>query len=132
MRVTFWGAARTVTGSKHLLTGRSGTVLLDCGLFQGRRAESEARNRALPFPARSVDSVVLSHAHIDHSGALPLLCRSGFEGRIHATAATADLCRAMLLDAAHIQLKDAEWLNRHHRGKTPVLPLYTPEDAERS
>ncbi|HYR52494.1 MAG TPA: MBL fold metallo-hydrolase [Candidatus Dormibacteraeota bacterium] len=134
MRVTFWGAARTVTGSKHLLTGRSGAMLLDCGLFQGRRAESEARNRSLPFDAASVDCMVLSHAHIDHSGAIPFLCKQGFRGPIHATAATVDLCRAMLLDAAHIQVKDAEFVNRHHRGKSqaPVLPLYTPEDAERS
>ena len=132
MRVTFWGAARTVTGSKHLLTGRSGAVLLDCGLFQGRRAEAEARNRALPFAARSVDAVVLSHAHIDHSGALPLLCKSGFEGPIHATGATADLCRAMLLDAAHIQMKDAEWMNRRKRGgsRGPVEPLYGVADVE--
>ncbi len=86
MRVTFWGAARTVTGSKHLLAGRPGNVLLDCGLFQGRRSESEARNRALPFHAGSVDALVLSHAHIDHSGAVPLLVKSGFHGPIHATA----------------------------------------------
>jgi len=131
MRVTFWGAARTVTGSKHLLTGRLGTVLLDCGLFQGRRAESEARNRALPFRPSSVDAVVLSHAHIDHSGALPLLCRGGFEGSIHATPASADLCRAMLLDAAHIQIKDAEWLNRHRRNTRALIePLYSPRDVE--
>ncbi len=109
----FWGAARTVTGSKHLLMGPSGSILLDCGLFQGRRAESEARNRALPFAAMSVDSMILSHAHIDHSGAIPLLVKSGYHGPIHATPATADLCRAMLLDAAHIQMKDAEYLNRH-------------------
>jgi metallo-beta-lactamase family protein len=135
MRVTFWGAARTVTGSKHLVTGRSGALLLDCGLFQGRRAESEARNRALPFPATSVDAVVLSHAHIDHCGALPLLCRTGYEGPIHATQATADLCHAMLLDAAHIQEKDAEWLNKRRRGGNrgrSVLPLYTTADAERA
>ena len=134
MRVTFWGAARTVTGSKHLLAGRSGTMLLDCGLFQGRRAEAEARNRALPFTAGSVDCMVLSHAHIDHSGAIPFLCKQGFDGPIHATAATVDLCRAMLLDAAHIQIKDAEFVNRHHRGhrKEPVQPLYTPEDVERA
>lgn len=134
MRVTFWGAARTVTGSKHLLTGRSGTLLLDCGLFQGRRAESEARNRALPFAASSVDAMVLSHAHIDHSGAIPFLCKQGFRGPIHATAATTDLCRAMLLDAAHIQIKDAEFVNRHHRrgSKTPAEPLYVPEDVERA
>ena len=132
MRVTFWGAARTVTGSKHLITGSAGAVLLDCGLFQGRRAESEARNRSLPFAPASVDAVVLSHAHIDHSGALPHLCRRGFEGAIHATPATADLCRAMLLDAAHIQAKDAEFLNRHRRGRNrgPVQPLYGPEDVD--
>ena len=132
MRLTFWGAARTVTGSKHLLTGRSGAVLFDCGLFQGHRAEAEARNRALPFAPAAVDAVVLSHAHIDHSGALPHLCRRGFEGAIHATPATIDLCRAMLLDAAHIQAKDAEFLNRHKRGrnKRPVLPLYGPPDVD--
>ena len=132
MRVTFWGAARTVTGSKHLLTGRQGSLLLDCGLFQGRRAESEARNRMLPFAPQSIDSLVLSHAHIDHSGALPLLHKKGFEGTIHATPATRDLCRAMLLDSAHIQAKDAEWLNRHRRGdrRTPFEPLYGVDDVE--
>jgi metallo-beta-lactamase family protein len=132
--VTFWGAARTVTGSKHLLTGRAGTMLLDCGLFQGRRAEAEARNRALPFAAATVDCMILSHAHIDHSGAIPFLCKQGFSGPIHATAATADLCRAMLLDAAHIQVKDAEFVNRHHRkpSQAPVQPLYTPDDVERA
>lgn len=152
MRVTFWGAARTVTGSKHLVSGRAGTLLLDCGLFQGRRAESEARNRALPFAAMSVDAAILSHAHIDHSGAIPLLAKSGFDGPIHATAATADLCRAMLLDAAHIQQKDADWLNRHRMngrgarhersgrsgasrregGARPIEPLYTAADVERA
>jgi len=142
----FWGAARTVTGSKHLLIGRSGTLLLDCGLYQGRRAESEARNRALPFASMSVDAMILSHAHIDHSGAIPLLVKSGFVGPIHATAATADLCRAMLLDAAHIQMKDAEYLNRHrgnherepngraNRGDRRGLiePLYDTADVERA
>ncbi|HET9951291.1 MAG TPA: MBL fold metallo-hydrolase [Candidatus Eisenbacteria bacterium] len=151
MRVIFWGAARTVTGSKHLVSGRSGTLLLDCGLFQGRRVESEARNRALPFSAMSVDAMILSHAHIDHSGAIPLLAKSGFGRTIHATRATADLCRAMLLDAAHIQMKDAEWLNRHPRDprnhanpggarnarngsgrRTPIEPLYDTADVERA
>jgi len=109
-------------------------MLLDCGLFQGRRAEAEARNRALPFSAASVDCMVLSHAHIDHSGAIPFLCKQGFDGPIHATAATVDLCRAMLLDAAHIQIKDAEFVNRHHRAPSSakVYPLYTPEDVERA
>jgi len=138
VRVTFWGAARTVTGSKHLLSGRQGTVLLDCGLFQGRRAESEARNRSLPFHAGSVDALILSHAHIDHSGAIPFLVRSGFEGPIHATSTTADLCRAMLLDAAHIQAKDAEWLNRsRHGNRGPdqpeiYVPLYGVRDVEQA
>lgn len=134
MRVTFWGAARTVTGSKHLLVGRSGTILLDCGLFQGRRAESEARNRALPFQPGSVDALVLSHAHIDHSGAVPLLVKGGFRGPIYATSATADLCRAMLLDAAHIQQKDAEFLNKRRGGRrrdrTAVEPIYDAQDVE--
>jgi metallo-beta-lactamase family protein len=133
VRVTFWGAARTVTGSKHLLAGRQGTVLLDCGFFQGRRAESEARNRTLPFLPGSVDTLVLSHAHIDHSGAIPLLVKSGFDGVIHATAATADLCRAMLLDAAHIQAKDAEFLNKKRgarRGRGAIEPLYDAGDVE--
>jgi len=132
VRVTFWGAARTVTGSKHLLAGRPGNVLLDCGLFQGRRSESEARNRALPFHAGSVDALVLSHAHIDHSGAVPLLVKSGFHGPIHATAATADLCRVMLLDSAHIQEKDAEFLNRKQgrRGRGAIRPLYETRDVE--
>lgn len=134
MRVTFWGAARTVTGTKHLLTGRSGALLLDCGFFQGRRAESEARNRALPFAASSVDAMILSHAHIDHSGAIPFLCKSGFPGPIHATGVTVDLCRAMLLDAAHILMKDAEFLNKHRRGRNKDFfePLYTPPDVERA
>ena len=137
MRVTFWGAARTVTGSKHLLTGSQGSVLLDCGLFQGRRAESEARNRALPFQAGSVDALILSHAHIDHSGAIPYLVKSGFEGPIHATSTTVDLCRAMLLDAAHIQAKDAEWLSRRRGNHSNVpreefVPLYGVRDVEQA
>jgi metallo-beta-lactamase family protein len=135
VRVTFWGAARTVTGSKHLLVGRQGTVLLDCGLFQGRRAEAEARNRTLPFQPGSVDALVLSHAHIDHSGAVPLLVKGGFDGPIHATAATTDLCRAMLLDAAHIQMKDAEYLNKRRHaspGRDAVVPLYDAQDVARA
>ena len=134
MRVTFWGAARTVTGSKHLLTGKAGTLLLDCGLFQGRRAESEARNRTLPFAPSSLDAVILSHAHIDHSGMLPVLPKGRYDGPIHTTAATADLCRVMLLDSAHIQEKDAEYLNRRKRGglRDQVQPLYSAADAEQA
>ena len=130
MRVTFWGAARTVTGSKHLLTGSSGTVLLDCGLFQGRRAESEARNRALPFNGAAVDAVVLSHAHIDHSGRLPFLVAHGYSKTIWSTNATRDLCAVMLADSAHIQEKDAEFLAR--REKEFVEPLYGMRHAVRT
>ncbi len=92
IKLTFHGAAGTVTGSLHELQSNGERILLDCGMFQGRRKEAERRNRTLPFPARSVNSVVLSHAHIDHSGRLPLLVRDGFHGPIYTTPATIDLC----------------------------------------
>ncbi len=121
-----------MTGSRHLLRIGRRRVLLDCGLFQGRREESEARNRDLPFPADSVDAVVLSHAHIDHSGNLPVLAKGGFAGAIHATRATADLCSVMLPDSGHIQERDVEFVNkraaRRHGGR-PREPLYTEEEA---
>jgi metallo-beta-lactamase family protein len=131
MRISFHGAAGTVTGSQHLLTIGNHRVLLDCGLFQGRRAESFARNRNLPFDARAVDAVVLSHAHIDHSGNLPGLVAAGFRGPIHATHATRDLCSAMLPDSGSIQESDAEFVNRRRleRGEPPVEPLYTLREA---
>jgi metallo-beta-lactamase family protein len=133
MRVTFHGAAQTVTGSKHLLELEDGTrLLLDCGLFQGRRAESEAKNRTLPFDARTIDAVLLSHAHIDHSGLLPRLHRDGFRGKIWATHATYDLCALMLLDSASIQERDVAFVNkiRARHGEGPVEPLYGQADAE--
>ncbi|MBI5513459.1 MAG: MBL fold metallo-hydrolase [Deltaproteobacteria bacterium] len=133
MEIEFVGAAGTVTGSMHLVRTRHATVLLDCGLYQGRRQESFARNRHLPVSAPDVDAVVLSHAHIDHSGALPLLCKNGFEGPIYATHATRDLCSVMLRDAAMIQAADARHLNKQiARGdldSDPVEPLYSDEDA---
>ncbi len=130
MRITFHGAARTVTGSRHLLETGSGRLLLDCGLVQGPRKESEARNRSLGFPARSVDAVLLSHAHIDHSGALPVLVKAGFQGPIFCTPATRDITAVMLMDSANIQASDAAHLNRRRaKGEREIEPLYTPEDA---
>src|SRR5215207_527561 len=128
-RLTFYGAAGQVTGSMHLLEAAGGRFLLDAGLFQGRRAEARALNAKVPFDARRIDGVVLSHAHIDHSGRLPLLVREGFHGPIYATPATRDLCAVMLSDSAHIQQKDFEFLQR--RGGTPPVsePLYTLADA---
>jgi metallo-beta-lactamase family protein len=142
VKITFAGAARGVTGSRHLLEVQGRKLLLDCGLFQGHREESEARNRHLTFPAREVEAVVLSHAHLDHSGALPALVKQGFRGAIHATRATAALLEPMLYDSAHIQAKDVEFVNRRHARKrqplrTPVydeadvthtLPLLVPHD----
>src|SRR5579859_6244731 len=112
MEVEFVGAAQTVTGSKHVVRTAQATVLLDCGFFQGRRRESMERNRALGVAAAELDAVVLSHAHIDHSGALPLLVKAGYGGPIYATPATRDLCAAMLVDAAMIQESDARYVNK--------------------
>src|SRR5512143_3972973 len=129
--IQFFGAAGTVTGSKHLLSAAGRRVLLDCGLFQGLKA-LRLRNWGPPrFDAASLDGVVLSHAHLDHSGYLPLLVRQGFRGPVHCTAGTADLARILLLDAAHVQEEDAERANRRGYSKhKPALPLYTPADAE--
>ena len=129
-RLTFWGAAGEVTGSMHLLEAAGARILLDAGLFQGSRAEAAKKNAQLPFDARRINAVVLSHAHIDHSGRLPLLVRHGFHGPIYSTPATRDLCAVMLPDSAHIQEKDAEFLARHRRPKGPESePLYSMADA---
>jgi metallo-beta-lactamase family protein len=130
MKVTFHGAAGAVTGSAHELETDGKRYLLDCGMFQGRRKEAERRNREFPFAVSSIDSVVLSHAHIDHSGRLPLLVREGFRGPIYATPATADLCGSMLRDTAHIAESDAAFVNRRHPDEEMVEPLFTMEDAE--
>jgi metallo-beta-lactamase family protein len=129
VRLTFWGAAGQVTGSMHLLEAAGARILLDAGLFQGRRAEAHTLNVQLPFDARRIDAVVLSHAHIDHSGRLPLLVKEGFHGPVYATPATRDLSAVMLADAAHIQEKDHEFLR--HRGKVGIEsePLYSLPDA---
>jgi metallo-beta-lactamase family protein len=139
MKLTFWGAAGQVTGSMHLVESDGKRILLDCGMNQGRRKDADRKNRCLPFIGSSINAVVLSHAHIDHSGNLPTLVKNGFSGPIYTTPATIDLCNWMLRDTAHIQEKDAEFLNkrRDHRRAAGienghVTPLYTMEDAERT
>ncbi|HCU11376.1 MAG TPA: MBL fold metallo-hydrolase [Gemmatimonadetes bacterium] len=130
MEITFVGAAREVTGSCHLLHVNGYTVALDCGMFQGRRQESAEKNRKLPLPIKDLDAVVLSHAHIDHSGRLPYLIAEGYSKTIWATSATRDLCAIMLADSAHIQEKDAEFLAK--RGKDFIEPLYGMRHAVRT
>lgn len=111
MHVTFYGAVREVTGSLHLLSAGDDQILMDCGMFQGRRKETDRKNRMLPFDPGIITNMILSHAHIDHSGRIPLLTRDGFTGRIFSTRATADACRYLLPDSAHIQESDANYLN---------------------
>ncbi len=139
MKITFWGAAGTVTGSMHEVRIGGTTFILDCGLYQGHRREARERNANFPFRADSIDAVVLSHAHIDHTGNLPTFVKNGFQGPIYATPATVDLCAPMLRDSAHIQEKDAEFvMKRFHRRRAldpgakdgAVPPLYTAADAE--
>ncbi len=131
MQVQFHGAVRTVTGSQHLLTINGRKILLDCGLYQGSRKESYSRNQVLPYDASEIDALVLSHAHIDHSGNIPNLVKSGFQGDIVCTYATRDLCAIMLRDSAKIQHYDIEYLNKKlARKNQPLLePIYTMEDA---
>lgn len=134
MQLTFYGAAQTVTGSQHLIEVNGKRILLDCGLYQGRRDESFDRNRKLPFDVGSLDAVILSHAHIDHSGNLPNLVKSGYRGEIVCTHATRDLCASMLLDSGHIQENDVQFVNKRRakQGQPPVQPIYTKQDAARA
>jgi metallo-beta-lactamase family protein len=134
MKITFWGAARTVTGSMHILHVNDKRVLLECGMYQGKRKVANEINRNLPFESGKIDAMILSHAHIDHSGIIPRLVADGYEGNIFATMATCDLCSIMLRDSAHIQERDAEFLNRRKkkRGEPLVEPIYTMEEAKRS
>jgi metallo-beta-lactamase family protein len=134
MKLRFLGGVRTVTGSMHLLEVNKSRILLDCGLYQGSRQEAFERNRTLPFEAGKIDAMVLSHAHIDHSGNIPMLVKSGFVGNIYTTSASRDLCSYMLRDSGHIQEEDAAYVSKKHakQGLPPVEPLYTEEDARRS
>jgi len=134
MQVHFLGATRTTTGSMYLLEVNGSRVLLECGLYQGHREESIERNRTFPFDPRQIDAVVLSHAHIDHCGNLPNLCKQGFAGSIFCTFATRDLASILLEDSAHVQIADTEFVSRKRakKGLPPVEPLYSAEDAERA
>lgn len=134
MLIHFFGATRTTTGSMYLFEINGKKLLLECGLFQGKRDESIERNRKFPFDPRQIDAMVLSHAHIDHCGNLPNLCRQGFEGNIHCTFATRDLASIMLEDSAGIQQADAEFISkkRAKQGLPPVEPLYSETDAEKA
>jgi metallo-beta-lactamase family protein len=131
MRINFDGAAQTVTGSQHLLNINGYNLLLDCGFYQGKRQEAYERNSNFPFDPAKIDAVILSHAHIDHSGNLPNLVKQGYRGPIYATPATAHLANIMLMDAGHIQEADVEFVNKRQikTGQPPVLPLYTQVEA---
>jgi metallo-beta-lactamase family protein len=128
MELCFFGATGTTTGSCHRITNGRHSVLLDCGFYQGRREETYRRNSTFAFDPKSITAVVQSHAHVDHSGKLPMLVRHGFRGRIHATRATRDLCDVLLRDSAHIMLADAEHLNRHRDGDHPTRRAEKAED----
>ena len=142
MKIQFIGATREVTGSKHLITTDSGhTILLDCGMYQGKGMETDAANRDLGFDPKTLDCIVLSHAHIDHSGLIPYVVKMGFKGDIYCTPATRDLCSLMLTDTAFIQEQDVRMYNkkidRQHphkeKGKTyKVEPLYNQNDVNRA
>src|SRR5512140_1405559 len=131
MRINFHGAAHTVTGSQHLLAINGAQLLLDCGTYQGKRAESYERNLNFKYDPRKVDAVLLSHAHIDHSGNLPNLVKNGFDKKIYATRATVDLASLMVEDSGRIQEADAKFVNkkRAQHGESPIEPLYTQQDA---
>lgn len=131
MKVQFWGAAQTVTGSMHLVHVGGKKLLLDCGLYQGKRKEAFKRNREIPFKGSEIDAVILSHGHIDHSGNLPSLIASGYRGPIYSTSATRDLAVYLLLDSAKIQQSDVKYVNKKRKKKNqkPFEPLYVQEDA---
>ena len=132
MKLQFLGATDTVTGSKYLLQQGSSNVLVDCGLFQGYKQLRLRNWSPVPIDPSQIDAVILTHAHIDHSGYLPLLARQGFKGKVYCSAATADLCSLLLPDCGYLLEEEAEFLNRHKKTKhSPALPLYTRDDAQR-
>ena len=131
MKINFLGAAQNVTGSKHLIQTNGYNLLLDCGLYQGKRSESNQQNSTLPFDAKTINAVILSHAHLDHCGTLPILVKNGFKGKIYCTPATAEIAKYILLDSASIQKSDAEYFNKHTENENDkIVPLYTKEDVE--
>jgi metallo-beta-lactamase family protein len=132
MKITIWGAAQNVTGSKHLVQTDGYNLLLDCGFYQGRREASDKLNRNLPFPADKIDAVILTHAHLDHCGTLPTLVKGGFKGKIYCTDATADIARYILLNSAAIQKTDCDYCNSHIKDliEKPIAPIYTSADVE--
>ena len=134
MKIQFYGGARTVTGSQHLLSINGKKILLECGLFQGRRSETYEKNKNFKFDTKEIDALILSHAHIDHSGNIPNLVKNDFNGPIYATPATVDLCDIMLKDSAYLQQRDIEWLNKKRKNKNqaPEEALYSLEDVERA
>jgi len=134
LKIQFIGGARTVTGSQHLLTINGKKILLECGLFQGRRQDTYEKNKNFKFDPKEIDALILSHAHIDHSGNIPNLVKSGFDGPIYTTPATVDLCDIMLKDSAYLQERDVEWLNKKRKNKNqePAEALYLLEDVERA
>jgi len=134
LKLRFWGGVGTVTGSKHMLTSGRQRLLLECGLYQGRREEAEHTNRSFRFKAREVDHCVISHAHIDHVGNVPNLVAKGYRGRVHMTKGTRALSELLLMDSAHIQESDVKYVNkkRRERGEKPKRPIYTTRDAKES
>ena len=131
MKIFFGGAAGEVTGSKHLIEFNGKKILLDCGMFQGHRKEAAEKNEKLLWDPKDLDAILLSHAHIDHSGLLPLMVKEGYEGPIYSTHATRDLCNYMLMDSAYIQEREVEWMKKKKK-KIDEEPLYNSEDAEQT
>ena len=131
MKITFFGAAQCVTGSKHLIQTGGYNLLLDCGMYQGKREVAEKLNRNLPFSAKDIHAVILSHGHLDHCGTLPILVRDGFEGDIHCTDTTADLAKCMLEDSGMLQEQIANDFNLHNPSGKQIIPLYTADDVKR-